>query len=206
MTDPMELQRRYFTAQLEKFSQKPQLHRAMIEDCHQYLEMLDEAGSPGAFMDRIQRTGNMVSTARANAADRYDNRAHIYEKLGHEGKAEEDSQRLKVIESAATHAELNRKLEEFEADTTQGMNENHSLNAIVPMIEALFHLCTDNPGGNDHDRSITKFREYRRQLLEADPGFSWQKLMTHRPYRDRLPFTDRQMAILEAKFREVCSG
>lgn len=206
MTDPMELQRRYFTAQLEKFNRRPQLHRALIEDCRHYLGVLEEAGSPGAFKARIQGTGNMVSSAKANAADRFDNRAHIYEALGHEGKAREDRLRLKVIESAATHAELNEKLEAFEAGATLGANENRALNAVVSMIGALFHLCTDQPGGKDHNRSIVNFREYRRQISEADTGFSWQKLLTHRPYRDRLPFTDRQMAFLEAKFREVSNG
>lgn len=206
MTDPMELQRRYFTAQLEKFGIKPQLHRALIEDCHQYLEMLEEAGSSGAFMALIKQTGNMVSSAKANAADRYANRAHIYDMLGHEGKAEEDRQRLSVIGSAETHAELNAKLEGFEANTSLGMNEDRAINAVVPLVEALFHLCTDNPGGNDQNRSIVKFREYRRQMSEADPGFSWHRLMTHRPYRDLLPFTDRQMAFLEEKYTEFADG
>ncbi|MFO7625662.1 MAG: hypothetical protein R6V62_00220 [Candidatus Fermentibacteraceae bacterium] len=206
MTDPMELQRRYFTAQLEKYGSKPQLHRALIEDCHHYLEMLEEAGSPGAFMERVRQTGNMVSSAKANAADRYANRAHIYDMLGHEGKAEEDRQRLIVIESAETHADLSRKLEDFEAGTSMGMNENRAINAVVPMVEALFHLCTDNPGGDDQNRSLVKFREYRRQMCEADPGFTWHRLMTHSPYRDLLPFTDRQMAFLEEKYTEFADG
>ena len=202
----MELQRRYFTVQLERFGIKPGLHRAQIEDCHFCLKMLGEAGSPGAFMARIQQTGNMVSSAKANAADRYANRANIHDMLGHEGKAEEDRQRLSVIGSAQTHAELNAKLEEFEASASMGMNENRAINAVVPMVEALFHLCTDNPGGNDQNRSLVKFREYRRQLVEADPGFAWHRLMTHRPYRDLLPFTDRQMAFLEEKFTEFTDG
>ncbi len=37
-------------------------------------EMLEEAGSPGEFKTRIQQTGNMVSTAKAESHDRYDNR------------------------------------------------------------------------------------------------------------------------------------
>lgn len=206
MTDPMELQRRYFTARLEKFGIKPRLHRAQIEDCHFHLKMLEEAGSPAAFMEQVKQTGNMVSSAKANAADRYANRAHIYDMLGHEGKAEEDRTRLSVIGSARTHAELNAKLEEFETNASLGMNENRAINAVVPMIEALFHLCTDNPGGNDRNRSLVKFREYRRQLCEADPGFAWHRLMTHRPYRDLLPFTDRQMAFLEEKYTEFADG
>lgn len=206
MTDPMELQRRYFTARLEKFSGNPQLHRAMIEDCRHHLEMLDEAGSPSAFMERVKQAGNMISTARANAADRYENRALLYQALGHERKAEEDRQRLKVIESAETHTELSEKLEAFEKNATLGRSENLALNAIVPMMEALFHLCTDNPGGSYQNRSMAKFREYGQKVSEADPGFSWQKLLTHSPYRDRLPFTDRQMAFLEKKFSEFFHG
>jgi len=206
VTDPMELQRRYFTAQLERFGIIPHLHRAQIEDCHQYLEMLEEAGSPGSFMELVKQTGNMVSSAKANAADRYANRAHVYDMLGHEGRAEEDRQRLSVIEAAETHADLSRRLEEFEANASLGRNEDRAINAVVPMVEALFHLCTDNPGGKDQNRSLVKFREYGRQIREADPGFTWHRLMTHRPYRDLLPFTDRQMAFLEEKYTEFADG
>ena len=206
MTDPMELQRRYFAVQLQRFGEKPWLHGAMIQDCRYHLQMLEEAGSPGAFMERVKQTGNMVSTARADAADRYRNRAGIYEALGHERKAEEDRRRLEAVGSAGTHADLDRTLRGFEEGATQGAGENAALNAVVSVMEALFHLCTDEPGGSHWNRSLTRFSEYHRQLREADPGFSWQKLMTHRPYRDRLPFTDRQMAFLEAVYREVSGG
>jgi hypothetical protein len=206
MLDPMELQQRYFTAQLERFRNRPGLHRALIEDCEYYLEMLEDAGSPAAFKALVQQTGNMLSTAKANAEDRCSNRAHIYHKLGHHRKVEEDRQRQSIIEEARTHAELFENLEAFERETTLGRMENQALGALGPMMDALFHLCTDRPGGTDHDRSMTKLNEYMKQLTEADPDFTWQKLMTHRPYRDRLPFTDRQLAILENRFREVTNG
>ncbi len=58
MGDSFDMQKRYFTSQLKQFGTKPALNRARMKDCEYYLEMLEEAGSPGEFKTRIQQTGN----------------------------------------------------------------------------------------------------------------------------------------------------
>jgi predicted RNase H-like nuclease (RuvC/YqgF family) len=206
MIDSFEMQKRYFTSQLKQFRTKPELNRARIKDCEYYLEMLEEAGTPAEFKKRIQQTGNMVSTAKAESYDRYDNRAFIYEELGQERKAEEDRLRLEIIESAGTHSELSQKLEEFEQNTKLSFNENKAINALGSIINALFHLNTDGAGSKDEERSLIRFQTYWKLMNEADPDVSWEKIMTYKPYRDRIIFTDEQMAVLEIKFMEVCDG
>ena len=206
MDNSYEIQKRYFTSQLKQFRTKPELNRARIEDCEYYLEMMEEAGSPAEFKKRIQQTGNMVSTARAESYDRYDNRAFTYEELGQERKAEEDRLRLEIIESAENHSELSQKLEEFEQNTELAFNENKAINALGSIINALFHLNTDGADSNDEERSLIKFQTYWKLMNEADPDVSWEKIMTYKPYRDRIIFTDEQMAVLENKFMEVCDG
>ncbi len=206
MDNSYEMQKRYFTSQLKQFRTKPELNRARIEDCEYYLEMMEEAGSPAEFKKRIQQTGNMVSTARAESYDRYDNRAFTYEELGQERKAEEDRLRLEIIESAENHSELSQKLEEFEQNTELAFNENKAINALGSIINALFHLNTDGADSNDEERSLIKFQTYWKLMNEADPDVSWEKIMTYKPYRDRIIFTDEQMAVLENKFMEVCDG
>lgn len=206
MENSFEMQRRYFTSQLSQFRTKPALNRSRITDCEYYLEMLEEAGSPSEFKKKIQQTGNMVSTAKAESCDRYDNRAFTYEELGQERKAEEDRLRLEIVESSETHSELSQKLEEFEQNTELSFNENKAINAMNSIINALFHLNTDGAGSNDEERSLIKFQTYWKLMNEADPDVSWEKIMTYKPYRDRIIFTDEQMAALERKFREVCDG
>lgn len=206
MSDSFRMQKRYFTAQLGQFSQRPELHRAMIRDCEHYLQVLDEAGSVSGFKARVQQTGNMVSTAKAKVHDTFRNRAFIYQALGHEAKAEEDRMRLEIIESAKTHGELSEKLEDFNKTTTLGFDENRALNALEALFKALFQLCTDGSGSKDEGRNLANFKEYWKQITGADPKASWERFMTHGPYRDRLPFTDGQMALLEKKFREVSHG
>jgi len=206
MDNSYEMQKRYFTSQLKQFRTKTELNRARIEDCEYYLEMMEEAGSPAEFKKRIQQTGNMVSTARAESYDRYDNRAFTYEELGQERKAEEDRLRLEIIESAENHSELSQKLEEFEQNTELAFNENKAINALGSIINALFHLNTDGADSNDEERSLIKFQTYWKLMNEADPDVSWEKIMTYKPYRDRIIFTDEQMAVLENKFMEVCDG
>ncbi|MCK4504683.1 MAG: hypothetical protein KAW14_03635 [Candidatus Aegiribacteria sp.] len=206
MIDSFEMQKRYFTSQLKQFRTKPELNRARIKDCEYYLEMLEEAGTPAEFKKRIQQTGNMVSTSKAESYDRYDNRAFIYEELGQERKAEEDRRRLEIIESAETHAELSQKLEEFEQNTKLSFNENKAINALGSIINALFHLNTDGAGSKDEERSLIRFQTYWKLMNEADPDVSWKKIMTYKPYRDRIIFTDEQMAVLEKIFVEVCDG
>jgi len=206
MVDTFEIQKRYFTSQLEQLRTEPALNRARIEDCEYYLQMLEEAGSPAEFKKKIQQTGNMVSTAKAEVHDRYDNRAFIYDSLGQVRKAEEDRQRLGIIESAENHSELSMKLEDFEKSTELAYNENKAINSVNSIINALFHLNTDGTGSKDEDRSLIKFQTYWKLIKEADPDVSWEKIMTYRPYRDRIIFTDEQMATLEKKFREVCDG
>ncbi len=206
MIDSFEMQKRYFTSQLKQFRTKPELNRARIKDCEYYLEMMEKAGSPAEFKRRVQQTGNMVSASKAEGFDRYDNRAFIYEKLEQERKAEEDRLRLEIIESAATHNELSQKLEEFEQNAKLSFNENKAINSVNSIISALFHLNTDGTGSNDEERSLVKFHTYWKLMKEADPDISWEKIMTYRPYRDRIIFTDEQMAVLEKIFMEVCDG
>lgn len=206
MIDSFEMQKRYFTAQLDKFRLIPELHAAAIADCEYYLSMLSETGSPGAFKRKVQQTGNMLSSGKANAIDRYRNRALVYDSLGHVMKAEEDRQRISLIESAATQAELSMLLTQFEEETEMGRRENLALNALGSVMSSLFQLCTDKPGSGDKRRNLAVFNEYWGQMREADPAVSWEKIMTHKPYRDRVPFNDRQMGFLEDVFREVCNG
>lgn len=206
MSNSFEMQKRYFTSQLKQFRIKPELNRARIKDCEYYLEMLEEAGSPGEFKKRIQQTGNMVSTAKAESSDRYENRAFIYDRLEQEGKAEEDRLRLEIIESAETHTELSQKLEDFEQNTELSFNENKAINSLGSVINALFHLNTDAKGSGDEERSLVKFHAYWKLMKEADPQVSWEKIVSYKPYRDRIIFTDEQLAVLEKVFREVCDG
>ncbi|MCD4775541.1 MAG: hypothetical protein K8S15_05755 [Candidatus Aegiribacteria sp.] len=206
MENAFEIQKRYFTSQLSRFRTKPALNRARITDCEYYLKMLEETGSPSEFKKKIQQTGNMVSTAKAESCDRYDNRAFIYEELDQERKAEEDRLRLEIIESSETHSELCQKLEDFEQNTELSFNENKAINSMNSIISALFHLNTDGAGSNDEERSLINFQTYWKLMNEADPDVSWEKIMTYKPYRDRIIFTDEQMASLERKFREVRDG
>ncbi len=206
MIDSFEMQKRYFTSQLKQFRTNPELNRARMKDCEYFLEMMEETGSPAEFKKRIQQTGNMVSTAKAESCDRYDNRAFIYEKLEQEKKAEEDRLRLGIIESAETHNELSQKLEAFEQNTKMSFNENKAINALGSIISALFHLNTDAVGSADEERSLIKFQAYWKLMNEADPDISWEKIMSYKPYRDRIIFTDEQMAVLEERFMEVSDG
>lgn len=206
MDNSFEMQKRYFISQLKQFRTKPELNRARIRDCEYYLEMLEEAGTPSEFKKRIQQTGNMVSTAKAEGFDRYDNRAFIYEKLGQERKAEADRLRLEIIESAETHSEFSQKLEDFEQQNNLAFNENKAMNVLSSVINALFHLNTDAKGSGDEKRSLLKFQAYWKLMNEADPDVSWEKIMTYQPYRDRIIFTDEQMEVLKKKFMEVCNG
>ena len=206
MGNSFEMQKRYFTSQLKQFGTKPALNRARIKDCEYYLNMLEEAGSPGEFKTRIQQTGNMVSTAKAESYDRYDNRAFIYRSLEQEKKAEEDRLRLEIIESAENHTELSQKLEEFEQNTKLSFNENKAITALGSIMNAIFHLQTDAKGSGDEERSLIKFQAYWKLMNEADPHVSWEKIISYKPYRDRIIFTDSQLTMLETVFREVCDG
>lgn len=206
MNEDLQMQKRYFSSKLEKFRERPDIHKALIRDCEYYLEMLDEADSPGEFKRMVRRTGNMLSTAKADALDRYGNRAAIYDALGQARKAEEERERLALVESVENHNDLSVKLEEFENNTRKSYNENLAMNALGSVMKSLFHLCTDAPNSKDRERSLANFREYWRQMKEADPDVSWERITTYPAYRDRVVFTDRQMEILEEKFREVCHG
>ncbi len=206
MGDSFEMQKRYFTSQLKQLRTKPELNRARIKDCEYYLAMLEEAGSPGEFKKRIQQTGNMVSTAKAESLDRYDNRAFIYDSLEQEKKAEEDRLRLEIIESAENHTDLSQKLEDFERNTELSFNENKAITSLASVINAIFHLQTDAKGSGDEERSLVKFHAYWKLMKEADPHVSWEKIVSYKPYRDRIIFPDEQLTVLERVFREVCDG
>jgi hypothetical protein len=206
MSDDFGMMRRYFTSRLENFQCRPDLHREQIADCLHYLEMMDGAGSLEDFQVRVRQSGNMVSTARAEALDRYRNRAAVYRSLGQERKEAEDLERMELIRSAETHAQLSRLLCEFEEEPGEAYEENKAMNAVGSVFEALFHLCTDPPGSGARERSLIKFREYWKQMEQADPGISWERLTTYPAYRDRLVFNNRQLGILEGVFREVADG
>ncbi|MCD6588111.1 MAG: hypothetical protein J7K88_06135 [Candidatus Fermentibacteraceae bacterium] len=206
MADSFEMQRRYYTALLEKYATNPELNRARIKDCEYYLGMMDEAGSSEVFIKRVKETGNMVSTAKAESTDRYENRLFIYEKLGEEKKAEEDRLRLAVIESADSHIELSEKLEKFETEAKLNFNENKAITALGTVVSAVFQLATDGAGSADEKRSRTNAEAGWKMMLEADPEATWEKIVSYPPYRDRIIFADAQLPVLEKIFREVCHG
>ncbi len=73
-------------------------------------------------------------------------------------------------------------------------------------MNAIFHLQTDAKGSGDEERSLVKFHAYWKLMREADPHVSWEKIISYKPYRDRIIFTDEQLTVLEKVFREVCDG
>jgi hypothetical protein len=206
MVDSFEMQRRYYTAQLEKYRTKPELNRAKIKDCEYYLGMLEESGSSEEFMKRVRETGNMVSSAKAESTDRYRNRLLVFEKLGEQKKAEEDRLRLALIESAENHVELSEKLEKFETETRLSFNENKAITALGTVMSAVFQLATDGAGSADGKRSRANAEAGWKMMREADPEASWEKIISYPPYRDRIIFTDAQLPVLGKIFREVCHG
>ncbi|MFP4365115.1 MAG: hypothetical protein ACLFR1_14730 [Spirochaetia bacterium] len=207
MGDSFEAQKHYFQVQIEQAKDKPYLHKNIIEDCKHYLQILEETGSPAAFKKHVQKTGNMLSSGKANVRDRYENRLALYQTLGSQKKAEADKIRLQVIDEASTHQELAQALEDIEASTRPlEQQENKATMAASQIIKAVFHLATDPPGSEAERRSATNFREYWKQLKEADPEISWEKLTTYRPYRNRMIFTDKQLSALKQVFQEVQNG
>lgn len=206
MSDSFEMQRRYFTSQLERFSTNAALNRAKIQDCEHHLEVLEESGSLGRFMEMIRETGNMVSTAKAEISDRYGNRAFIYQRLGQERKAEADRLRLELVEAASTHQELAQSLEDFERESRLEFMENQAIMAVGSIIRAVFHLATDPPGSAARTRNLANLDTYWKLLEEADPEASWERLLSYAPYRDRIIFTDEELALLEPVFREAHNG
>ncbi|MBN1534441.1 MAG: hypothetical protein JXA20_17335 [Spirochaetes bacterium] len=206
MGDAFSALKRYFQVQLDRCGKRPGLHRRKRDDCALYLKVLDDTGSPEAFREYVERTGNMVSTGKAEAADRYDNRAFIYEKLGQTRKVREDRERVAIIEGAETHRDVAEKLEAFERQSKVTMQENSALAAVASVMRAVFHLATDPKGSEAQKRNIANLNAYWKQMKESDPGHSWEQIMTYAPYRDRLPFTDSQMGLLNRALREVKDG
>ncbi|MEN8210046.1 MAG: hypothetical protein ABFR50_12430, partial [Candidatus Fermentibacteria bacterium] len=104
------------------------------------------------------------------------------------------------------HTDLSQKLEEFERNTELSFNENKAITSLGSVINAVFHLNTDAKGSGDEERSRVKFHTYWKLMKEADPNVSWEKIVSYKPYRDRIIFTDEQLTVLEKVFREVCDG
>ncbi len=209
MGDAFEAQKRYFQVQIEKAGGRPGLHKNIAADCRHYLKALEEAGSPAAFREYVQRTGNMLSAGKAEVKDRYENRLALYEALGSEKKARADRMRLAVIDESRTrtHGELAQKLEVVEEKTHPlEMAENRAIMAASRVMMALFHLATDPPGSGARERSLVNLKEYWRQLKEADPEITFERLVSYPPYRNRMIFTDAQIARLGKALKEVQDG
>ena len=206
MTDSYAMQKRYFEIQIEKMEAAPHLNKAKIEDCRHYIKLLEESGSANNFMKAVKKTGNMVSTTKAESTDRYENSSLVYERLGQLKKLEENNRRLEIIRSSTTHVELSSRLEEFETATKLAFNENKAFTALASVMSAVFQLGSDGRGTDSERRSLANFKQYWQILKEADPDVSWEKISTYPPYRDRIIYTDGQMEILEKIFRRICNG
>jgi len=206
MPDPMEMQRRYFEARIAAMRTALGLNRDALADAERHLAMLEEAGSLEQFMDRVKAEGNMVSTAKAEAADRIRNRRRIYGVLGQARKAEMEDKRLAAVEAATTHQELAASLEALETGSRLEYQESQAIMAVGSLIQAVFHLATDPPGSDSRRRNLTNLRTYWDLLSEADPGASWERLVTYPPYRDRIVFTDAQLDVLRPVFEEARRG
>lgn len=207
MDNLLNAQKRYFQVQLDRCRKRPALHKHKIADCEQYLKVLNDSGSLAAFAKYVEETGNMVSSARAEALDRCANRLFLYEKLGLRHRAGAEKLRFAAAEQAKAHRELGEGLTAAEEKAgALEHRESRAILAAVHVVRDLFHLATDPEGSDARKRSLAGFKEYLKQLKEADPEFSWSKLTTYPPYRDRISFSDSQLASLEKTYREVQHG
>ncbi len=207
MGDTFDMQRRYFTAQMERLGTSPGLNREMIADCERHLEMLEEAGDLERFMERVKETGNMVSTAKAESADRIRNRRRVYGALGQQRKVRAEDRRLEAVRQAATHQELAQRLEELEqGEEGPEFLENKAIMAVGSIMSAVFQLATDPPGSAARQRNLANLGAYWTQLQEADPEASWERLVSYPPYRDRIVFTGGQLETLRPVFEEARNG
>ncbi|MFC1669626.1 hypothetical protein ACFL20_04485 [Spirochaetota bacterium] len=202
--DAFEAQKSYFQIQIDRCEKKPDLHKNKIEDCKHYLKALEDAGSNAEFKKYVQSTGNMISTAKAEAKDRYENYARIFEKLGQLKKVEAEKLRLQEIDGSNTHQELTEKLEAIEEKSSAlHFEENKAISAVCSILRACFNLATDPKGSKAEELSITNLREYKKIMKEGDPEMSWEKITSYKPYRDRIVFTEEQLAVIKANFEEA---
>lgn len=206
MSDIMETQKRFFAVQLERARKRPGVQREKIKDCEMYIGVLDGCSTPLEFKQYVQQNANMLSMGKAEAKDRYNNFAFIYEKLGQEKKVRANRERIGIIDRASTHAGLAEALETFETENTLTMEENKAIMGASGVWKAVFRLATEPKGYPGYDLEMNNFHTYRKMALEGDPDFGWEKMVNYPPYRDRVPFTDKQIAMLKPAYEEAANG
>lgn len=188
---------RYLSARHKEASRVPRLTQSQLAV---YEHLLETARSEPERLE--EEAGDMLSVARAELSDLHRGWAHVYGLFPFQLRSEAHTRAAQLIESARTHAEL---------AGFQGRISEESGDAARRESEIRFHLV-------DLFNGLTGWRSARpaakagfaelansawQKLAAIDPGFGWQKIRTHLPYRAITPYSDEHLSLFESWFLEM---
>lgn len=192
----------YLEACLKRCQTRPDLNQAQMEAYQKYLEMAGSASSPEEYADQVKASG-MYEIARAESLDRFRNRAELYRKLGDLGSAEAWQAGFEALSKASNHEEVNNEV----SRTTEAVTASApARGAARDAVEGLFTSLLDWAMQQNPEAKATHLamvRHHWSMIHKGDPACTWERLVSHPPYRNRIPFSGARLGVIEGWFRKA---
>ena len=89
---------------------------------------------------------------------------------------------MDVINVATTLQELIESLTDFEAQDNLDQMENKAAGTVCSIMNAVLKLAADPRESRERRRNLHFLENSWKELKEADPEASWEKLLSYKPY------------------------
>ncbi len=193
--DFMREQLGYLELRLAECTARPELHHYQIEAYRHHLELARAIGRTDRYLALLERTGDLFELSRAEWLDRYYNLARLHHALGDDRRMMAAALNFGPVAGATSHADLAARIAAVHGQAKAiEQDVEFSLIALSRLVIALMEWVTEAPAGRAE--KLAEVRARWTMLSQRDPGCSWRRISRHRPYRDRIPFTDGRLATI----------
>jgi hypothetical protein len=183
---------RYLERWLSACEAWPALHRHQIAAYQRLLELARGVRDAADYHRALQARGLALDAVRAEWLDRYHHAACLHRALGDETQRGAAAMRFHAGQEPDFLAAITATEQQYAARIAAG---RASQDALAPLLMSLldWRLEADEALGA---RRLDEVRGLWGVIQAGDPGCTWQRICSHPPYRNRVPFDDTGLALV----------
>jgi hypothetical protein len=202
MDTPLIDQIRYLELRLAECQARPELHRHQIAAYEHQLELARASSSALAYFQAMEQTATTMELARAEWMDRYANWSCVYRALGDEAKCQAARHNHQAAADASPDGFLAAVIAAKLESGAVHQAAEASQSALPSLLAALLDWAAEGSDSvrAEHRAAVQAFWELMRQ---NDPLCTWQRICEYPPYRQRIPFDEKRLAMLGDWLRQI---
>jgi hypothetical protein len=180
----------------------PTLHSHQITAYERLLELARGAADAGEYDRELAARDLTLVVVRAEWLDRYHNAACVYAALGDEAQRRAAAARFHAGSQRDFLAAITATEHQYAAGIAAA---RASQEALAPLLTSLLDWRIADEGELRQQR-LGEVRGLWSVIQASDPGCTWERICSHPPYRDRIPFDGEGLALLGEWLAQALAG